>query len=190
MTTTPRALAALALALAALGGCKDEPPPAKPVPDAAPPDAARLRPTIVDPDGGPPDAEVPDASTDAQVLVGSTTIIKLTPATPAGGAKNPPPKPPGPTAGVSIMGTIRKHQNEVIDCYARVAESRPEIAGQLTMTWTLGGDGKPTMAAVARNTMGDASVGTCVKNASLKWQFPKPAGGTSVVKYTWTLRMQ
>ncbi len=189
MTPTPLRLAALALAALALGGCKDETPAA---PDAAP--DARLRPTIVEtpPDAGPADAAPPDASTDAQVLVGSTTIIKLGPPPGSGnggsGAKNPKPKPP--PGRVSIMGTIRKNQNQVIDCYARVAESKPEVGGQLTMRWTLGADGKPTMAAVARDTLGDAAVGRCVKSQSMKWQFPKPAGGTSVVKYTWTLRMQ
>lgn len=202
MTTEPRAAARppipslpalLGLALlAGLWGCKDDPPAAEAdsaAPDAAPVDAAM-------PDAGPLDAAPPDASMDAQVFTGSMTIIKLGPApTPGGGAKpTPTPTPtPGATPApgrVSIMGTINKHQSEVIDCYAKVAESKPDIAGQLTMRWTLGADGKPTMAAVARNTLGDAGVGQCVKARSLKWQFPRPSGGTSVIKYTWNLRLQ
>lgn len=174
-------------ALLALAGCKDDAPPPEsdPVADAAAP--------IVD--AAVPDAIVDamplDASTDAQLLTGSTTIIKL----PLPGApKNPTPPagtPPSRPAGASsIMGTIRRHQNEVIDCYAKVANSKPGVAGQLTLRWTLGANGKPTMAAVARNTLGDASVGQCVRTRSMKWQFPKPAGGTSVVKYTWNLALQ
>lgn len=170
----------------ALFGCKDDPPPATPkAADAAPPppDAAVVDAVV--------DAQQPDASTDAQVLTGSTMIIKLPPPPVAGGAKNPTPAATPPPAGrVSIMGTIRRHQNEVVDCYAKVANSKPGVAGQLTLRWTLGADGKPTMAAVARNTLGDASVGRCVKDRSMKWQFPKPAGGTSVVKYTWNLALQ
>ncbi len=171
----------------ALLGCKDDPPPAAPTPaDAAPP------PPDAQPVDAIVDAQPPDASTDAQMLMGSTTIIKLPPPPVPGGSKNPKPKPEAaPSAGrVSIMGTIRRHQNEVIDCYAKVANSKPGVAGQLTLRWTLGASGKPTMAAVARNTLGDASVGRCVKDRSMKWQFPKPVGGTSVVKYTWNLALQ
>ena len=175
----------LLLVAVALVGCKSEPPPAtlEPVADAAPPVVDARVDAVVD-------AAI-DATTDAQLLTGSTTIIKLPPP-PSGGTKNPAPAaPPARAPGqVSIMGTIRRHQNEVIDCYAKVANSKPGVAGQLTLRWTLGANGKPTMAAVARNTLGDASVGRCVKDRSMKWQFPKPAGGTSVVKYTWNLALQ
>lgn len=185
----PPALGILLLALGALtlSGCGDDPPKTqkpRPAPDARVVDAA--------PPPPPADAAPVDATTDAQTFTGSTTIIKL-PLPPAGGAKNPTPTtaPKAPTPGqVSIMGTIRKHQNEVVDCYAKVAQSNPGVAGQLTMRWTLGAEGKPTMAAVARNTLGDTSVGQCVKARSMKWQFPKPAGGTAVVKYTWNLALQ
>lgn len=179
-------LAGLCLILCGLAGCKDEPPPPKsaPVVDAAPKVVDAAVPDAV------VDAMAPDASSDAQIFTGSTTIIKL----PLPGApKNPTPPAtpsPRPAASASIMGTIRRHQNEVIDCYAKVANSKPNVAGKLTLRWTLGADGKPTMAAVAANTLGDASVGQCVKNRSMKWQFPKPAGGTSVVKYTWNLALQ
>lgn len=178
----------LALTALALGGCKGDPPPA--APDAAPVDAAPPPPV----DAAPADAAPIDATTDAYVFTGETTVLKIAVPKPRGdGAATPRnrPTPAAPSgARVSIMGTITKHQNEVVDCYARVAEKNPAVAGQLTMAWTLGPDGRPTMTSVARNTLGDASVGECVKQRSAKWQFPKPSSGTPIVKYTWTLRLQ
>jgi len=171
----------------ALGGCKSEP---EAPPRAAEPDAAVIDARVVD--AQVVDAQVVDATTDALVLTGETTILKLNIPKPASGKPSgaPPPKNPAPGRQVSIMGTIRKHQNEVVDCYARVAENKPDVAGQLTVSWTLGGNGKPTMTNIARDTLGDPAVAACVKQKAMKWQFPPPSGGTSVVKYTWTLKMQ
>lgn len=185
----PVSLAALCLAL--LAGCRDEPPAR---PDAAPPPP----PDAAIPDAAIPDAAVDaaplDASTDAQVVLGQVTMIKLDapkPATPKP-ATAPRAAPPAAATGrqVSIMGTIERHQGEVVDCYAAVAENKPDVAGQLTVQWTLGADGTPTGASIARDTLGDPAVGACVKAKAVKWKFPPPDGGLGVVKYTWNLKLQ
>ncbi len=186
------ALAWAALAGAVLVGCEDrpaEPDAAPPVPDVAAPD-------VSPPDVAPPDAAVdagPDATLDAQIVMGQVTVIKLDlPDKPGGKRKvqKRTPKPPASPRQASIMGTIRKHQNEVVDCYAKVAQKKPSVAGQLTVKWTLGADGMPTVASIAQDTLGDPAVGNCVKAKAVGWKFPPPQGGVGVVKYTWTLKLQ
>lgn len=207
MTRLCAACLGLCLVLITTTGCRDEPAER---PDAAPP--------VVDAAPPPPDAAVVDAIADAaaadaaepgdaQVVLGAVTVIKLD-LSPAPGKKpvatttteaapgTAPGQAPGqpPTAATprqtSIMGTIQRHQDEVVDCYAQVAEKKPDIAGQLTVQWTLGADGTPTGAAIARDTLGDPAVGACVKSKAVKWKFPPPDGGLGVVKYTWNLKLQ
>lgn len=174
-------------ALAGLGvlGCKADPPPPAtpdPTPDAAlPVDAAP--PAVVD-------AQVVDATTDAMVVTGNTTVIKLGPINTPKPSK-PATKPKPPAAGqASIRGIINRNQNQVVNCYAAVAEKKPDIGGQLTVKWTLGADGTPTATAISKDTIGDPQVAGCVKAKASKWKFPPPSGGVGVVKYTWTLKMQ
>ena len=145
------ALAALCLALLA-AGCREEPPAR---PDAAPPPAPDAAiPDAAIPDAAPADAAALDASTDAQVVLGQVTMIKLDMPAPAGRKPPTAPRAPRPAAAtgrqVSIMGTIQRHQGEVVDCYAAVADKKPDVAGQLTVQWTLGADGTPSGAAITR----------------------------------------
>lgn len=188
---TARMLAAT-LAWFALAGCEDRPA----APDAAPPAPDVAAPDLAPPDAAAVDAAVdagPDATLDAQIVLGQVTVIKLDLPEKPGGKRvvqKRTPTPPKTPRQVSIMGTINKHQHEVVDCYAKVAQKKPNVAGQLTVKWTLGADGMPSVASIAQDTLGDPAVGNCVKAKAVGWKFPPPQGGVGVVKYTWTLKLQ
>lgn len=81
-----------------------------------------------------------------------------------------------------IVGRIvRAHINEVRWCYREVLAKKPELAGRLTVRFTIASTGKVSEAEVSGSTADDEGVGACVAKAIKRWKFPKPAGGGSVV---------
>ena len=87
-----------------------------------------------------------------------------------------------------IRRIVRAHINEVRSCYNAALTKDPNVAGKVSIEWTIGADGKVASASVLTNTTNDEPLGQCIAKAVKKWTFPQtPGGGTIKVTYPFDL---
>lgn len=87
-----------------------------------------------------------------------------------------------------IRRIVRAHINEVRNCYDKGLAKDDELAGKVTVDFTIAATGKVSVAGVDSTTLSDEDVGKCIAKAAKRWKFPKPAGGgVVVVKYPFVL---
>lgn len=88
-----------------------------------------------------------------------------------------------------IQATIAKYLSQVRACYEQGLRKNPALAGQVTMGFEIGGSGRLNFSKVAKSSLGDAQVGSCIAERMMTWEFPKPVGGVNVkVNYPFLLR--
>lgn len=80
-----------------------------------------------------------------------------------------------------IRRVIRRHMNEVRNCYELELQKTHTLAGRVVLKLSIGADGKVQAVEVADSTLGNATVEACMVKAALLWEFPKPVGGGVVV---------
>ncbi len=88
-----------------------------------------------------------------------------------------------------IQATIAKYLSQVRACYEAGLQSNSALQGQVNMAFTISGTGNVSAANVAKSTLGNAGVESCISTKMMNWQFPKPVGGVNVkVNYPFVLR--
>jgi outer membrane biosynthesis protein TonB len=95
----------------------------------------------------------------------------------------------GPLDHDIVRRIVRAHLNEVRSCYNRGLAKDPKLAGRLTIDFQILATGKVGSSSVAKTTLSDDEVGTCVARMVRRWTFPKPRGGGLVkVSYPFVLK--
>ena len=88
-----------------------------------------------------------------------------------------------------IQATIAKYLSQVRACYEAGLQSNPALQGQVNMAFVISGAGTVSSGNVAKSTLGNTAVESCILSRLLTWQFPKPVGGVNVkVNYPFVLR--
>jgi hypothetical protein len=88
-----------------------------------------------------------------------------------------------------IQATIAKYLSQVRACYETGLQLNPALQGQVNMNFQINGLGDVSSAQVAKSTLGNSQVESCISNKMLNWKFPKPVGGVNVkVNYPFVLR--
>jgi Ca-activated chloride channel family protein len=88
-----------------------------------------------------------------------------------------------------IRRIVRRHINEVKFCYEKGLARNPALQGRVLVQFTIGPAGAVLQSAVQSSTLGSAEVEACLVQAVRRWDFPRPAGGGSViVAYPFVLR--
>jgi hypothetical protein len=88
-----------------------------------------------------------------------------------------------------IAKVIRQRQNEIKYCYQHELSKSPDLAGKVTVMFTIGGTGEVAEATVNETTLADVNVENCMVQHIRHWRFPAPQGGGQVfVTYPWVLR--
>ena len=88
-----------------------------------------------------------------------------------------------------IQATIAKYLSQVRACYESGLQGNPGLQGQVSMNFTIAGDGSVASAKVAKSSLGSPPVEGCIETKLLNWKFPKPVGGVNVkVNYPFVLR--
>lgn len=80
-----------------------------------------------------------------------------------------------------IRRIVRAHINEVRFCYATGLARRPKMRGRVVVRFTIGPNGRVSASKVARSSLRDKRVASCISAAVRRWKFPKPQGGGDVV---------
>jgi hypothetical protein len=78
-----------------------------------------------------------------------------------------------------VKRIVRAHAKETRACWDAAAKTNPELAGVLTVAFTIAKTGKVGKAEVVGEPL-DAALGKCVTKAIRSWTFPKPGDGEPV----------
>lgn len=88
-----------------------------------------------------------------------------------------------------IAAVINRHIGEVIYCYEKGLQVKPNLSGRVGVKFTINGGGRVSTASVASSSINSAQVEGCVLNRLRGWKFPKPVGGVNVkVQYPFVLK--
>ncbi len=130
--------------------------------------------------------------------IGSTGVVGSGSGSGAGfggrGARVPtvrmsPPEVSGSLEKNVIRRVVRAHINEVRACYNQGLARSPELAGRVSVQFTIGETGKVTASVVRDSDLPDSAVAECMAKVIRRWQFPAPPGGGSIiVGYPFVLR--
>ena len=75
---------------------------------------------------------------------------------------------------------INSRFSQVRACYERRLKLNPMLEGTLDLRIAISSAGKVTGIGVNKDTVGDSTMTSCVKNTIRKWKFPAPEGGRAV----------
>jgi hypothetical protein len=76
-----------------------------------------------------------------------------------------------------IQRVIRRRINAVRYCYERELQRDPNLAGKVTVQWTIADNGRVQSAAVKSSTLGSARAETCIVHQIRRLRFPTVQGG-------------
>ncbi len=79
-----------------------------------------------------------------------------------------------------IQGVIKRFMGQIKACYERELKTNPDLAGKVSVSWVISGEGKAGDVQVVENTMGNPEVGTCVVKVIGRIPFPAPPDGSEV----------
>jgi len=82
-----------------------------------------------------------------------------------------------------VRRVVRAHLPETRQCYEGVLASDADASGVMAIDFTIGTDGEVTEAIVLGGDFPDPAMQTCMREAVLRWKFPRPEGGPVVVSY-------
>ncbi|AKF08832.1 AgmX/PglI C-terminal domain-containing protein [Sandaracinus amylolyticus] len=80
-----------------------------------------------------------------------------------------------------IRLVVTRNRGQVRHCYEQALQQRPDLAGRLSVAWTVHPEGRVTTAVVGNGSdLRNAEVEQCVLQAVRRWQFPATDGMTAV----------
>lgn len=83
----------------------------------------------------------------------------------------------------SLESVFRRRMSAIQTCYQQALKVNPNLAGKVTIRFTIGTAGTVTDISVADNSTGDSSVGACIIQKVRTWPFPAPEGGAVTVVF-------
>ncbi len=88
-----------------------------------------------------------------------------------------------------IAAVINRHQGEIVNCYEKGLQVKPNLAGRVGVKFMINGGGRVSVANVNGSSLADSKVEGCILNRLRSWPFPKPIGGVNVkVTYPFVLK--
>lgn len=172
---TKRAIIIAGVTLVALGAALVPVFSSKPAPEPAPAPApvSTPRPALAEPPPPPPPEPEPEPAP-----------VAAPEPKPADTPKSGPKKPKGcdvdeckGSAGVDIHGALRAKAGQVRGCYERALAHNAGLQGKVEVDVRIAPSGEVCSASIAKETLGDPAVLSCVLQRFRSGQFPKPAGG-------------
>lgn len=100
-----------------------------------------------------------------------------------------PKLPPGYDRDL-VLKVVRRHQNQIRFCYESELSRAPELAGKVTVAWTIGASGSVEAAEIAESVLGNERVEACIVQRVKQWKFPEPSGGQEVaITFPWVFQV-
>lgn len=86
-----------------------------------------------------------------------------------------------------IRQVVRQHLGEVQQCYKAQLQTNKDLAGRLTVRFTIDPGGKVVESRIEATSLGSPACEKCIADAVRGWEFPRPSGGKVVVSYPFVL---
>ena len=102
----------------------------------------------------------------------------------------PPTKAPGVMSPEAVRFAVSQSKPGVVDCYTQALKTSPDLAGRLTMKFTVhveGGVGTLRDAEVIEDGLANPFLGMCALGAVAKVEFEAEEDGIITVHYPFTL---
>jgi TonB family protein len=90
----------------------------------------------------------------------------------------------------AVIGpVIGRHANEIRYCYEMALGGDPNLAGKVSVSFTIDPAGTVSDATLAQSTLSNNSVEQCILTRVRRWKFPEPkGGGVCVINYPWVFK--
>jgi TonB family protein len=90
-----------------------------------------------------------------------------------------------------IRRVVRRNLSQVRHCYEQQLQSRPDLAGRVTVSFIISASGAVQSSAVAQSSVGSPPMEQCIARAVRRWAFPASSDGSlSSVRYPFTFQAQ
>ena len=83
----------------------------------------------------------------------------------------------------AIQKVVKANIQQIQACYETQLAKKPSLAGKVIIQWIIDEEGAVTTAVTTDSTLNSSATEDCLVQLVSKWRFPKPDGGTVVVKY-------
>lgn len=104
-------------------------------------------------------------------------------------AQREPSTPEGRKSAEEIRSVIASHQAQLRWCYEEALKRKPALEGTFTVRFIVSADGSVSRSEVARSTLGDATMASCIVERVKSWSFPSRAqGGWVDVQYPFVFK--
>ncbi len=90
---------------------------------------------------------------------------------------------PGDINQAAVKAYVRDHMGPLRSCYERRLKVNNMLQGRLLLKMTIQPAGNITSTGVLQDTVHDAEVTSCVRQAIGRWRMPAPTGGCVQVEY-------
>jgi len=88
-----------------------------------------------------------------------------------------------------IRRVIRSHRDQIKYCYSKELTRNPNLAGKVSVKFTISPKGYVTQATVSQTSLHNSSVESCIVQKIRTWKFPEPkGGGIVIVNYPFILK--
>ncbi len=90
-----------------------------------------------------------------------------------------------------IRRVIHSHRDQIKYCYSKELTRNPNLAGKVTIKFTISAKGFVQSSSVSATTLNNATVERCISGKIRTWKFPEPkGGGIVIVNYPFILKSQ
>jgi hypothetical protein len=86
-----------------------------------------------------------------------------------------------------VRRIIRQHLNEVKYCYELQLPRHPDLAGRISVQFTIASGGGVVASLVQSSSLGNVAVESCIVQAVRRWEFPRRDSGMTIVSYPFVL---
>ncbi|HWB75754.1 MAG TPA: AgmX/PglI C-terminal domain-containing protein [Nannocystaceae bacterium] len=77
-----------------------------------------------------------------------------------------------------VRRVVRAHIDEVRACYVEGLTRDADVAGRISVQFSIGSGGNVDAAAIFESTLADPEIGVCIKDAVRRWRFPAQSSRT------------
>jgi outer membrane biosynthesis protein TonB len=100
-----------------------------------------------------------------------------------GVVKSQRPEVDGDLDPKAIARIVRARLRSIQMCYERELKRNPNLAGKISIEFTIETNGRVSDTYVVSNSMNNQAVANCIQSRIRTWVFPRPKGGSVTVAY-------
>jgi hypothetical protein len=83
----------------------------------------------------------------------------------------------------NIESVVKRRAGAIRACYEQRLQVKKDLAGKVTIRWTINAEGRVEGATATQNTLSDGETTSCIVRIMARLSFEKPEGGICVVQW-------